>query len=156
VECPELYELTIKAARAEFDPGGISPARAAEILASRKAVTSYLDAVASWVHGQLEKGQAIPGYKLVDTFANRKYRFDAAKIAKICSKAGFGKKQIYTSEILSPAQLEKVIGKDLITQLVERPHTGTAVVPESDRRPAAKGQTASEEFANLEIGESYL
>lgn len=149
-QCPELQEMTLLTAKQEFSVPGMTPELAAKVLSKKKSIETYLEAVEQWAHGQLEKGQSIPGYKLVNTLGIRRYKFDEAKIVKVCGKAGFGKKQIYKSELLSPAQLEKVVGKELVETLAERPHTGTTVVPESDKRPAVRRMTASDEFAKLE------
>jgi hypothetical protein len=145
--CPELHDLTLKVAQSEFEPGGMTPKRAAEVLAKKTAIKSYLDAVDQWVHGQLDKGVEVPGYKLVNSYGNRRYAVDADTVEKRCKAKGFGKKQIYVTELMSPAQLEKVVGKELITSLVERPHTGTTVVPVSDKREAVVRLSASDEFS---------
>lgn len=149
VQCPELYELTIKTAQDEFKPEGMTSEKAAGILATSGAIAKYLEAVEQWVHGQLDKGFEVPGFKLVNTYTNREYCFDEPTIEKRCKSKGFGKKQIYKTEILSPAQLEKVVGKELISSLTERKLKGTTVVPESDRREAVKRMTAAEEFAGV-------
>jgi hypothetical protein len=148
-QCPELYELTLKTAQQEFKPAGMTAEKAAEILETSEAVTKYLEAVKQWVHGQLDKGLPVPGYKLVNTYTNRQYCFDEPTIEKRCKAKGFGKKQIYTTELLSPAQLEKVVGKELISSLTERKLRGTTVVPESDRREAVERLTAADEFAGV-------
>ena len=151
-ECPELYELTTTTAKAEFSEVEMTPETASELLSRQSAIKAFFDGIEQWVHGQLEKGVDVPGYKLVDRYGNRRYRADEDEIVRVCRNRKFGKKQIYKTELLSPAQLEKVVGKELITSLVERPHLGTTVVPESDRREAVKRLTAADEFAeeNLE------
>jgi hypothetical protein len=148
VYCPELYEITLLTAKKEFAEVEMTPETAAKFLDQSAAIKTFLDGVESWVHGRLEKGIDVPGYKLVDRYGHRRYSADEAKIVRFCRNKGFGKKQIYQTELLSPAQLEKVVGKELITSLVERPHLGTTVVPASDRRQAVKRLTAAEEFAN--------
>ena len=156
VDCPELYELTLTTAKREFSEIEMTPETAAEFMQRKSAVMAFFDGVETWVHGQMEKGIKVPGYKLVNRFGHRRYSADEEKIVRFCRNKKFGKKQIYESKLLSPAQLEKVIGKELITSLVERPHLGTTVVPESDRREAVKCLTAADEFAekNLETLET--
>jgi hypothetical protein len=150
-QCPELYEMTLLTAQREFKAPEIDPEMAAKILSKKDAIKTFIDAVEDWAHGQLEKGVEVPGFKLVNVFGNRRYSVDDATIERKCKSAGFGKKMIYKSTILSPAQLEKVVGKDLVTSLVERPHTGTTVVPVSDKREAVKRLAASDEFSNVSL-----
>ena len=147
VDCPELHKLTLNTAKREFSEIEMTPETASEILERRSAITAFFKGVEDWAHGQLEKGVEIPGYKLVDRYGNRRYAVDEETIVKKCRNRKFGKKQIYQTKLLSPAQLEKVIGDELVTSLVERPHMGTAIVPESDRRKAVKRLTAADEFA---------
>lgn len=162
-QCPVLYELTLLTAKQEFSvstatltlpsgPAAITPESASEILAKREQVEGFFDAIASWVHCQLEKGVSVPGYKLVNRLGNRRFKVDEAKILRTVRKVGIGKKQLYKSELLSPAQLEKVLGKEhksLVDLLTERPTLGTTVVPESDKRDAVKRLTAKDEFASV-------
>ncbi|QEF98179.1 PD-(D/E)XK nuclease superfamily protein [Stieleria maiorica] len=150
VNCPELSELTLRMAKSDFDADQMTPDKAAEVLAMRKAVKTYIEGVEAWVKGRLELGDSIPGYKLVDTYHNRKYAIDENEIVRRCRNKKFGKKQIYETRLMSPAQLEKVVGKELVTGMVERPHKGTTVVPESDRRKAVERKPASEEFESCE------
>ncbi|MEM6471703.1 MAG: DUF2800 domain-containing protein [Planctomycetota bacterium] len=149
-ECPELYELTIKTAKEEFDESELTPEVAAEVLSRRSAIKTYLDAVEKWSHGQLDKGESVPGYKLVNTYGNRRYRVSEDEIVRKCRNRKFGKKLIFKTELLSPAQLEKVVGKELVADMVERPHKGTTVVPESDKREAVVRQSAADEFQTEE------
>lgn len=151
--CPELYEMTLLTAKQEFAEPSMNAELAAKVLGKQYAIKAYLEAVEQWVHGQLEKGIEVPGYKLVNKYGNRRYCVDEATVEKRCKAKGFGKKQIYQTSLMSPAQLEKVVGKELITSLVERPHTGTTVVPESDKREAVKRLEASDEFAKVKLEE---
>lgn len=150
-QCPELYEMTLLTAQREFKAPEMNPETAAKILAQKDAIKTFIDAVEDWAHSQLEKGVEVPGFKLVNVFGNRRYSVDEKVIERKCKSAGFGKKQIYKSTILSPAQLEKVVGKDLVTSLVERPLTGTTVVPVADKREAVKRLAASDEFSSISL-----
>lgn len=147
-DCKELYNLTLETVKAEFDPEGMTPELAAEVLGKRTAINAYLNEVERWAHSQMDQGVSVPGYKLVDAFGNRRFAVDESEIVRRCRNRKFGKKQIYKTELLSPAQLEKVVGKELVTSLVERPKKGTTIVPESDKRPAAVVSTVEDEFAD--------
>lgn len=149
-ECPEVRELTLRTAKQEFSQIGMTPETAAEILSKRSAVVAYFDHVYKWAHGQAEKGVEIPGHKLVTRIGNRRWVVPAEEVEKRCRRCKIGKKLIYKTELLSPAQLEKVAGKDVVDALTERPVLGTSLVPDTDKRPEVKRLTAADEFANLE------
>lgn len=150
-DCPELYTLATECAAKAFDRVDADPVEhIAEILDKSKAIKIYLKAVEDTARLVLESGGEVPGYKLVNAFGNRRYAVDEAIVEKKCKSKGFGKKQIFETKILSPAQLEKVVGKELVGSLCERPLNGTTVVPESDRRPAVERQTPQQMFEEIE------
>jgi hypothetical protein len=153
VNCPELQQLTLEQARAEFDESDMTPERAAEVMESAKPIGMYLKAVQDWAHSRMDKGASVPRYKLVNRFGNRRYAVDEDTVVKRCKSKKFGKKQITETKLLSPAQLEKVTGKDFVNSLCERPLLGTTVAPASDRRPAVVRQSAADEFATQETEE---
>ena len=150
--CPELYRLTTELAKADFAgiDEGITPEKASEVMGLETAVKTYFDAVKAWTKNQLDKGHEVPGYKLVNTYGNRAYAVSEDEVVRKCRSRKFGKKQIYKSVLLTPAQLEKVVGKELISSLVERPLRGTTVVPESDRRPAVVRDSIEHQFEGIE------
>ena len=153
VNCPELQRLTLSLVKAEFDEASMTPEHASEVMEAAKPVGMYLKAVQDWAHGRLDKGETIPRYKLVNRFGNRRYAVDEDTVLKRCRSKKFGRKQITETKLLSPAQLEKVTGKDFVNSLCERPLLGTTVVPESDQRPAVIRQSGADEFANQETEE---
>lgn len=148
-DCPELYQLTVDVAKEDFDETGMTTARAAELLARKKAISIYLKAVEEFAKGQLENGESIPGYKLVNAFGNRRFAVDEETIVRRCRSKKFGKKLIFKTSLMSPAQLEKVVGKELVNSLVERPLNGTTVVPETDKRPAVERLSLDETFKEV-------
>lgn len=154
--CPELYRLTLSTASREFLPdnapehGGMTAAKAAEVLALRAPIQEFFKQVEEYAQRQLESGAEVPGFKLVERLGNRRWAHAEDEIAKRLKK--FGKKNIFKTELLSPTQMEKVVGKEVVSDLVERPNLGTALVPNSDRRAAVKRITAAaEEFINERI-----
>jgi hypothetical protein len=151
VHCPELYQLTIEQARTEFKDveADMTPERAAEVMQKAKAVSIYIDAVESWAHGQMEKGVSVPGFKLVYAYANREYCVDEPELLKRLKKLKVAKADAFVTTLKSPAQLEKVTGKEFVNAICDRALKGTTVVPETDNRPAVVRQTAADEFANV-------
>jgi len=152
LNCPELQALVVDTAKREFSEeessGRMTPASAALLLSKEKAIVGYIKAVREWSHGQMEKGAEIPGFKLVNRFGNRKYRFPEEDLFRMLKNRKVPKKVSTETKILSPAALEKVVDKTLVNTLCERALLGTTVVPESDRREAVTFQNAKEEFQN--------
>jgi len=151
-DCPELFDLTLKLSERAFSEvdEGLTPEKAAEVIKMETAVGVYFRAVKDWTKQQLEDGNEVPGFKLVETFGNRRYAADEDVIVRKCRSRRFGKKAIYKTELLSPAQLEKVVGKQLVSTFTVRPSKGAAVVPESDKREAYRPTSVSETFKDYE------
>jgi hypothetical protein len=83
---------------------------------------------------RLEKGMAVPGWKLVPKRAVRQWA-DEAKAAQALKALGV---EPYEQKILSPAQAEKVAksaGVAIPTEMVVSVSSGNTIAPESDKRP---------------------
>lgn len=109
------------------------------ILDNAEYLDAWLRSVEQFAEDQAKGGIAIPGYKLVKKRSNRKW-LDVEKTEKEL-KPKFGKKIYAEPEILSPAQMEKMIGKKeggemIVETLSESPDAGVVLVPEDDKRPA--------------------
>jgi hypothetical protein len=84
----------------------------------------------------IERGQNVPGYKLVEGKSNRQWRDEED------AKAALGEElkvtDIFTKKLISPAQAEKKLGKghQVVTQHSIKPEGKPALAPLSDKRPA--------------------
>lgn len=129
--------------------GAVERAQAAQIATiDVNQIGSYLqlaDQVETWAselralaHQLLEAGTAVPGYKLVNKRATRQWSDTSAAAAR-CLELGLSSEDVYKpAEILSPAQMEKVLKKRKLAlpdDLVVSVSSGTTIAPESDRRP---------------------
>ncbi len=91
----------------------------------------------------LKAGGEVPGWKLVEKRAQRRWRDkqDAEWVLRV--KAAIAPKDIINSELKSVAQIEKLTGKDVFAKLTEehdlvvKQSSGVTLAPESDKRPAA-------------------
>lgn len=118
----------------------------AKALASIPLVKERIRQIEEFAYAQAVKGATIPGFKLVDKQASRKWKSEDAVIhwAKQNAIDPYA-----PPEILSPAQFEKKLAEsaprgqkgkqgERIEALVERVSSGTALVPEADKRQAVK------------------
>lgn len=115
----------------------LSPEEVAEILKHTSLIKDWVGALEAHAHAQLTNGAEIPGWKLVAGRSSRDWN-DAAK-AEGALKRKLGAKNAYQPrKLLSPAQAEKVLGKDdlIMKRYVEKKEGKPALAPVSDKRPA--------------------
>lgn len=129
----------------------LAPHEVAEVLAMEPIVTLWLKRVKDQALTTLLEGGEVPGYKAVEgKLGNRKWS-DEMKVAQALRDAGFSEADYTTISILSPAGMDKAIGKkrvaELLGDLVYRAPGSPTIAPETDKRPA---YTTADEFDDLD------
>ncbi len=143
--CPELSRKALDDANIVFDTDvGITAAPSAQLITA-KTLPQYLraaDQLDIWIkelravaYQLAEDGEKIPGYKLVPKRSTRVWAPEArTKAEMVLGAAAF---EIET-RFLSPAQLEKKIGKKnaekFVNEFTSSVSSGFTLVPESDKR----------------------
>ena len=86
----------------------------------------------------LGRGVAVEGWKLVNKVGTRAW-IDEEKISAALGRKGLKTAERYTRKLISPAQAEKLLGKDRVPAgWWEKPDRGTALAPASDKRTAIR------------------
>jgi len=100
----------------------------------------------------LERGQVVPGYKLVRKRAHRAWRDEADVERRLKNMAGLKVDDIYTRKLRSPAQIEKTkAGKEWVAKHAIKPEGDVTVALDSDSRPEVAPQI--EAFASVPDGD---
>lgn len=155
--CPKIKEKSMEVAQAVFndetkivlpDPKLLSFDQLKEILDFSDTLTNWLKTAEGFALELAQRGSKIPGYKLVQKRANRRWKFDESDIAKQISASGIAAAELYSEpKLLSPAQMEKKkIDKNLVASLTETPDNGTTLALVEDRRPEVAAITAQDVF----------
>lgn len=110
-------------------------------------VNAWFEAVRGHLKGLLEAGLPVPGLKLVEGKTNRKW-VDEAKVVDEFAPL-FGEDALFEKKLLSPAKLEKIVGKGNVEHLTFKPEGSKSIAREDDPRPAAKN-AAAVDFAPAE------
>lgn len=115
-----------------------------EALRWEPIINSWFEAIRMRAKATLESGQSVPGWKLVKSKTNRQWTNEAEVIAKYEPVLGDA---IYApKKLMSPAALEKKVGKEVIATMTFKPEGNITVAPESDPRPATI-TSAQKDFA---------
>lgn len=133
--CTALVEVPgtdIKAAVRSLAPWQVS-----NILYQEPTISAWLKAVKERALSQLLDGAEIPGFKVVSGRSTRTWA-DDLEVCQLLAAAGFSREEYTKTETLSPAAMEKAIGKKKVAELLSgqiltNPGAPT-VAPESDKR----------------------
>ena len=117
----------------------LAPHEIAEVLAMEPLITLWLKKVKAQALTTLLDGGEVPGWKVVEgKLGNRKWT-DELKVAETLKAAGYEPESYTVLQLLSPAGLDKTIGKkrvvELLDGLIDRSPGAPTVVPASDKRP---------------------
>lgn len=146
--CPAVESKAREIVAKDF---GAPPAVESLSVTQIKHILDYSDFISKWLgkvrdHAKerMVKGEQIPGYKLVQSLGHRKWISDEAVESDFGDK--FGDKIYVAPKLKSPAQLEKIIGKDALADYTMRPENGYNLVTESAKGEPVKLTTAAEDF----------
>lgn len=153
--CPKLASDCLKVVNThggKAEVPTLAPWMVADILRQEPMVSAWLKAVKERALADLLKGEEIPGYKVVAGRGSREWK-EVSEVVSVLSGAGLPEEDYLTQpELLSPAKLEKSIGKKKVTELVGKlvvsvPGSPT-IAPESDKRkPYSQKEASREAFA---------
>lgn len=141
--CPELAGQCISAVSSGNDiapdPKSLSPEAVARILELEPMISAWLKHVKDSALADLLNGADVPGFKVVEgKQGNRKWS-DELKVMQALEAAGVAREDYTTVELLSPAAMDKALGKkraaELVGDLIDRAPGAPTVVPASDKRP---------------------
>ena len=152
--CKAQAEHNLALAQYEFaSPTKLTNEEIADILTRAKNFTSWLKAVETQALNMALAGDSIPGFKVVEGRSNRKYT-DPDTIVERLVQDGFEEPALFERKLLSLTNMEKLVGKkhltDVVGDLIEKPPGKPALVPVSDKRSPMNVLTAQDEFENLE------
>lgn len=138
VGCPILQKSL--AVIQEAHPPAVQPDDLAAMLDHAKKAELVIAEVRNYAHKALERGEEVPGYKLVNKRANRKWVDEEAATKLLVEELG-EKEAFAEPKLLSVAKAEGKIGKKVFkdekyTDHVIKVSSGTTMVHESDPRDA--------------------
>jgi hypothetical protein len=159
-KCPRLHEQAVALAQSEFDDGfsppepeSLSDSQIADILEKASTFKSWLVSVEAYAKDKMMKGGHIPGRKLVEKRAQRKW-VDEQEAVDLLEQMGLEEDDIYTRKLISPAQAEGKLGKkkaitEQLATIVSKQSTGYTIAPITDKRPAVV-LTVGDEFDDVD------
>lgn len=117
----------------------LAPHEVAEVLAMEPLVVLWLKRVKAQALSTMLDGGEIPGYKLVEgKLGNRKWT-DELQVAEALKAAGYSQEDYTETKLLSPAAMDKALGKkkaaELLAGFTDRAAGAPTIAEASDKRP---------------------
>jgi hypothetical protein len=117
----------------------LAPYEVAEVLAMEPLVALWLKRVKAQALSTLLDGGEVPGWKAVEgKLGNRKWT-DELQVAEKLVALGYAKEDFTETKLLSPAAMDKALGKkkvaELLDSMIDRSPGAPTVVPVNDKRP---------------------
>jgi hypothetical protein len=134
--CPQMTGEIDRVARTALE--GVDSASLATALALADQLETFINDARALAFARLEKGLAVPGYKLVSKRATRQWTSEAKAKAALLALDGVAESDVTETSLLSPAQTEKVLKKRklaLPADVVVAVSSGNTLAAESDPRP---------------------
>lgn len=151
--CAKMAEANLDLAKDEFkEPQLLSDDRLVEVFTQLPMLKDWAESVAEYLLKQAIAGKEVPGYKVVEGRAQRKWA-DEAQVREILS-VDHDPSEFMVTKLAGIPAIEKLLKKDfqpLLGDLVVIPQGSPTLVPLSDKRPAINGLSqAKAEFSSPE------
>lgn len=145
--CPELRGEISQALEVVENTGlifpdakGLALETITKILDYKELIEEWLDSVSGYALTLLENGALVPGYELAKKRGNRKWVDEKEVIKQYTDTLG---EKLYNVKLISPAQLEKLIGKekkDELKTLTEVPDNGFTIKKSDVKKGVKNGK----------------
>jgi hypothetical protein len=134
--CPQMTGAVDRALKTQVE--AIDVQMLGSYLANADLLEDWIKDLRALAHQILDSGASVPGYKLVNKRGTRQWT-DEKDVVHWLDGKGLEPTEIYSKELLSPAQMEKVLKKRKMTlpdDLVVSVSSGTTLASADDPRPA--------------------
>ncbi len=146
--CRALADHNLELAKQEFaDPKTLSIDELLKVYEQSGLLVDWASSVSQHLLKEALDGEKLPGYKLVEGRANRKWADEAKAIKVILDQNdAIEMDQVVNTKIKGIGEIEKLVGKEVVSDLVVKPQGKPTLVPESDKRPAFGIEQAKKDF----------
>ncbi len=157
--CPAQRAHALAVAQTEFsvteplavpDPETIPPAEFAHLLNQLHVLEDFATAMRQTAQARLERGEEVPGWKLVEKRAVRSWAVDEEAVAAHLTGQGWRSDEMFDYSLKSVAQIEKLAGgkkkfaEAVPAEMIQKKSSGLRLAPDSDPAPAVILSAGSE------------
>ncbi len=149
--CDIVKRETLEVAKQDFaDVEKLPDPILLKLLDMQDRIIDFLKEVKTNLQGKAERGTEVPGWKLVKARSNRKWTSES-RVIEALSQTKYAPKLMAPAKLKTPAQLDKVFGKerDALLPFIDKPDKGLSLVRDADPRASVDMSTAEEDFENV-------
>ena len=129
----------------------LAPHEVAEVLKMEPIISLWLKRVRDQALSTMLEGGSVPGWKVVEGKQGLRKWTDELRVADTLKAAGYTMEDFTETKLLSPAQMDKALGKkkaaELLADMVTRSQGSPVIAPETDKRP---NYNPADDFDNLD------
>lgn len=152
-QCPTLSADCMKVVNLGGGKAAVptmAPWMIADILKQESMISGWLKAVKERALSQMLSGEEIPGYKVVEGRGSREWS-DENAVGRALVAAHYDETEYLKMELLSPAQMEKSIGKKKVAELLSefittKPGSPTIALASDKREPYNRQEASRRAF----------
>lgn len=129
----------------------LAPHEVAEVLKMEPLISLWLKRVRDQALTTMLDGGSVPGWKVVEGKQGIRKWTDELQVADKLKAAGYAQEDYTETKLLSPAAMDKALGKnkaaELLADMIARAPGSPVIAPEADKRPS---YNAADDFEKLE------
>jgi hypothetical protein len=150
--CKALASKNMELAKLDFkEPNMLTDEEIAEVYRMIPMLSDWAKSVKDYMLEEAAKGKKFPGYKVVEGKSNRAWNSEKEyAVLETLEKLGLESEDYLESKLLSPTQMEKLVGKEhwvKLTPYVVKPTGSPTLAPDSDKRKDFGASSAQKDFA---------
>ncbi len=134
--CPVMIGAAVRALHTSLH--NLDTRQMARYLKDAELLEQWIPALRALAYQTLEEGVAVPGFKLVQKRAIRKWADETTALDALVG-LGLPKQELVETSVISPAKADELLKKAKLSMpenLTVSASSGTALAPEEDPRPA--------------------
>jgi hypothetical protein len=146
--CPAIHKKAQELAKVEFSKEvTYDPLKLSQALSWLPALEGWITQVREFAYREACRGAEIPGFKLVQKRATRRWKDPDSAAGTLQALFGLMEDHIYTKNLKSPAQVEKVLSKKdkkLLEGFILSESSGFTLAPQDDPREPVRNDAKSD------------
>ena len=117
----------------------LAPHEVADVLKMEPLITLWLKRVKDLAMTTMLNGEEVPGFKVVEGRQGLRKWTNEVEVANHLQAEGYRLEDITETKLLSPAAMDKLLGKkratELLADFIDRAQGSPVIAPDSDKRP---------------------